>query len=212
MKSTRKSIVVMAVVLAVVFAVSSMAMARGCGRGLNRNCPVQGFEGQESRGTGFDCPRFGGMGFDGPSLRAVMDLNLSDSQRDQAIQIMETFQIDRIKTRGTMIKERDNLRTVLQADEFDEAKAREAFQKMSSIRENMLISKTKMMNEMKKILTPDQIKMLDERKAGRFGGEKGKRRMGQREAPGCIDQSKAAGSVDQNELTLNECSKDCSRW
>ena len=125
---------------------------------------------------------------------------------------METFQIDRIKTRGTMIKERDNLKTVLQADEFDEAKAREAFQKISSIRENMFISKTKMMNEMKKILTPDQIKMLDERKPGKSDRMKGKRRMGQREAPGCIDQSKAAGSVDQNELTLNECSKDCSRW
>ncbi|MBN2539036.1 MAG: Spy/CpxP family protein refolding chaperone, partial [Deltaproteobacteria bacterium] len=121
-------------------------------------------------------------------------------------------QIDRIKTRGTMIKERDNLKTILQADEFDEAKAREAFQKMSSIRENMFISKTKMMNEMKKILTPDQIKMLDERKAGRSGWLKGKRRMDQREAPGCFDQSNFTGYVDQNKLTVNECSKDCSRW
>lgn len=96
-----------------------------------------------------------------------MDLNLSDSQRDQAIQITEKYQISRVKAMGILIKERDNLRAALKADEFNEETARQAFQKLSSIRENLFIERVKMMKEMKAILTPEQVKLWDERKAGR---------------------------------------------
>ncbi|TFG92244.1 MAG: periplasmic heavy metal sensor [Syntrophobacterales bacterium] len=158
MKSTRKSIVVMAVVLAVVFAVSSVALARGFGGCGGGSCAGPGF------GWG---PGSGGQGFGGPGLGAVMSLNLSDSQRDQAIKITETYQIDRIKARGELIKGRDNLNAALQADEFKEDDARQAFQKLSSIREDMFIGRTKMMAELKAILTPEQVELWDELNAGR---------------------------------------------
>jgi len=72
-----------------------------------------------------------------------MDLNLSDSQRDQVIKIMETHQIDRVKARGDLIKDRDNLRKALQADKVNEQGVRKAYKKLSSVREDMLISRTK---------------------------------------------------------------------
>ena len=109
-----------------------------------------------------------------------MELNLSDSQKDQALKIMEKYQNNRAEVRESLIKERDNLRTAIQADEFNEGNARKAFQKASSIREDMFIERAKMMTEMKKILTPDQIKVLNERKAERL--EKMKGRMDHRRA------------------------------
>jgi Spy/CpxP family protein refolding chaperone len=152
MKSTRKSIVVMAVVLAVVFAVSSVAIARGHGRSSEGYCAGQGLT---------------GSGPGGPGLGAVMDLNLSDSQRDQVIKIMETHQIDRVKARGDLIKGRDNLRKALQADKVNEQGVRKAYKKLSSVREDGLISRTKMTTEIKAVLTPEQVKLLDERTAER---------------------------------------------
>jgi len=164
MKSTRKSIVVMAVVLAVIFAVSSVALARGYGRG-NGDCAGQGFAGPGSKaciGPGERGPGFSG----GPGLGAIMGLDLSDSQRDQALKIIETHQIEMIKARGEMIKGRENLRKALQSDTFNEDKVRHAYKKMSSLREDRLVARAKAMTEIKKILTPEQAKQLDERKAG----------------------------------------------
>jgi Spy/CpxP family protein refolding chaperone len=161
MKSKRKSIVVMAVVLAVVFAVSSVALARGYGRGGGGYCAGQGFGGPGSAaciGSGS-----GGPGFGGPGPGAIMGLNLSDSQRDQALKIMETYQIERIKARGDLIKERENLRKALQAETVDEQDVRKAYKKLSLLKEDRLIARAKMITEMKAILTPEQSKLLDER-------------------------------------------------
>lgn len=151
MKSIQKNMVMMAVILAVVFALSSVALAHGYWRGGGGYCAGKGF---------------GGPGSGGPGLRGVLGLELSDSQRDQALKIMETYQIDRVKARGDMIKEHENLRKGLQGDAFDEKKVRQAYKKIASLREDQLVARAKMMNEMKAILTPEQVKLLDERAAG----------------------------------------------
>jgi len=166
----------MAVILAVVFAVSSMALARGYGRGGGGYCAGQGFGGPGSAA----CigPGSGGPGFGGPGPGAIMGLNLSDSQRDQALKIMETYQIERIKTRGESIKENDNLRKALQADKVNEQDVRKAYKKLSSIQEDTLIARAKMMTEMKAILTPEQAKLLDERTEERSDGLESQRGYG----------------------------------
>ena len=148
-----RTIVIAAFVLAIVFAVSSVAMARGFGKSDKNYRSGQG-------------------------LRIVMELNLSDSQRDQAIKIMETHQIDRVKARGDLIKDRDNLRKALQADKVNEQGVRKAYKKLSSVREDRLIARTKMMTEMKAILTPEQVKLLDERTAERSDRMKSQRGYG----------------------------------
>ena len=147
MKSARKSIVVLSVVLAVVFALSSSALARGYGKG-GGGC----WSGQGPAGTQF-------------GLRGVMGLDLSDTQRDQAIKIRENHQINRIKAQGDLLKAHDALSKALQADTIDEKAVRDAYKKVSSLREDRIVARAKMANEMKAILTPEQIKVLDERAA-----------------------------------------------
>jgi len=147
MKSAQKSMVVMAVILAVVFALSSSALARGYGKG-GGGC----WAGQGPAGTQF-------------GMRGVMGLDLSDAQRDQAIKIRETHQIDRIKTQGDFLKAHDALSKALQGDTVDEKAVRNAYKKVSSLREDRIVARAKMANEMKAILTPEQIKVLDERAA-----------------------------------------------
>lgn len=157
MKSTRKSIVAAAVILAVVFAVSSVALARGYWREGGGYCSGQGFGG----------PEFGGPGSMGTRFGLMQDLNLSDEQRDQALKITESHQIEMIKARGDLIKAHDTLRDALQADTLNEEKVRQAYKKLSSLREDRLVARAKMMSELKAILTPEQVKLLDERTADR---------------------------------------------
>ena len=164
-----RTIVIAAFVLAIVFAVSSVAMARGFGKSDKGYHSRQGLMG----------------------LRTVMELNLSDSQKDQALKIMEKYQNNRAEVRESLIKERDSLRTAIQADEFNEGNTREVFQKASSIREDMFIERAKMMTEMKKILTPDQIKVLNERKAERL--------------------EKMKGHMDHRRAMVDKWSRDCLR-
>ncbi|MEA2014615.1 MAG: Spy/CpxP family protein refolding chaperone [Thermodesulfobacteriota bacterium] len=138
-----RTLVMAAVVLAVVFVVSSMAIARGHGRSAKGH-------------------------FDGPvGLGAVMALNLSDSQKDKAIKIEEEYKISRIKARGELMKKYDDLRVALQADKINEHNIRKTYKKLSLTREDMLIAQAKMMTEMKSILTPEQLKLWDERKIER---------------------------------------------
>ena len=151
MRSTRKGIVVMAVLLAVVFALSSVAVAKGYGRSGKGHCTRQ------------ECAD---RGFGEHNLGAVMRLDLSDSQREQVLKIMEDHQIEMIKANRQLITGRKALREALQGDTFNEAKVRQAYKEMSSLREDRLVARSQAMNEIKAVLTPEQIKHLEERKAG----------------------------------------------
>ncbi len=181
MKSTRKGIVVMAIVLAVVFAGTSVVVARGFGGCGGGSCAGPGYgwgPGSGGPGSGGG-PRSGGLG-----LGAIMGLKLSDSQRDQALKIMENHQIDGIKARGEMIKGRENLREALQADKVNEEGVRTAYKKLSSLREDRLIARAKAMTEIKAILTPEQAKLLEEGAAEQSDGPRSQRGYGRPYAGG----------------------------
>lgn len=159
MKSIQKNIVMMAVILAVLFAFSSVVLAHGYWRGGGGYYAGKGFGGPGSGAC------FGPLS-GGPGLRGLPGLELSDSQRDQALKIMETYQIERVKARGELLKAHDTLRKAMHADTVNEQAVRDAYKKVSSLREDRLVARTKMMNEMRAILTPEQVKLLDERAAG----------------------------------------------
>ncbi len=179
MKARGKKILVIAVVMAVLFSVLSVAMARGPARGGGGCGFLMGLD----RGG----PGFGG----GPGWGAFMDIDLSDSQKDQAIKIMQAYQIDRIKSSGDLIKAEDGLREALEAETVNEQNIRKAYAKRSLIQENLLVSQAKTMAEMKKILTPEQTKMLEER-------EERSDRDSHRKGDGRYSDGKMSG--------------DCPRW
>ena len=144
MKS-RKKLFVVGIVVTMVFAGAMAAMAGDfpCRRGK---------------------PGFG-HGFLG--LKAMLELKLSESQQTQVLGIIGKYE-DEMKNKRDSIREaRKNLMTAMHAEVFDEGKVRTAFKKLSSIREESIVSRGKMMSELKAVLTPEQMALLKERKAQR---------------------------------------------
>ena len=68
---------------------------------------------------------------------------------------------------GRMIEARKKLAAVLKAEPFDEKDARNAFQEVSEVKEDLFVLRAKMMSEMKGVLSPEQLQRLQERKAQR---------------------------------------------
>ena len=56
---------------------------------------------------------------------------------------------------------------VLGAEQFNEENARKAFREASGVREDLFVLRARMLSEMKAVLTPQQVQMLQERKAER---------------------------------------------
>jgi Spy/CpxP family protein refolding chaperone len=116
-------------------------------------------------GPGFSNGRHGGP-LD--RLQTMLALKLTDVQQERMSSIIASYQ-DQRKNLWTQMREaRQNIREVLNATSFDETKARDAYRSASVIREEMFISRAKMMAELKSVLTPDQISQLKERRAWKF--------------------------------------------
>jgi Spy/CpxP family protein refolding chaperone len=105
-------------------------------------------------------------------LKALLEIKLSDNQRTQLINIINKYDEQREGLRNRMIEARKNLWGVLKAPNFDEEKARNAFREVSAVREDLFVLRAKMMSEMKSLLTPEQLQLLQERKAQRYEKKK----------------------------------------
>lgn len=110
--------------------------------------------------------RHGGAGIDG--LKALLELNLTEDQRVQLVTILNKYEQQREDLRHDAMGAGLNVAKVLRAESFDEERARKAFREASSVREEMFVMRAKMMSEIKTVLTPEQFKLLQEkRKQGR---------------------------------------------
>ena len=102
-------------------------------------------------------------------LKAFLELKLSDSQQAEMGNIITKYQDQTESLRNRIIGSRKNLATVLRAEQFNEEEARKAFREASAVREDMFVLRARMMTEMKAVLTPEQLELLEERKAQRLG-------------------------------------------
>ncbi len=94
-------------------------------------------------------------------LRALMELDLTDAQKVEVADIIEKYR-DEEKEIVTQLKDaRENLKNVVQADLFNEQDVRQAFQQMSPKIEDMTVLRAKFMNELKKVLTPEQLEKME---------------------------------------------------
>jgi Spy/CpxP family protein refolding chaperone len=109
-----------------------------------------------------------GMGAGVDGLKALLELKLSENQRAQLINIISKYDDQREGFRNRMVEARKNLWGVIKAAEFNEENARKAFQEESAVREDMFVLRAKMMSEMKSVLSPEQLQLLQERKAQRY--------------------------------------------
>jgi Spy/CpxP family protein refolding chaperone len=117
---------------------------------------------------------FGGMdhrhwrepGFAG--LKTFLKLDLTHAQRSQLSNIIDSHQAERRNAAHNFFEARRNLFKAMNSEKFDEVNLRKAFKDLSSIKEDSFVLGARMRAEMKAVLTPEQISLLQKRQRGHF--------------------------------------------
>jgi Spy/CpxP family protein refolding chaperone len=148
-----KKVLVVGIILTMVFAGALAAMA---GDFPSRHC-------RHSMGHGL----FG--------LKAMLELKLSESQQTEMLDIIGKYENEMKNNRDSIRQARKNLMAAMHAEALNEEQLRTAFKQLSLIREESIVSRAKMMTELKAVLTPEQMALLKERKTQRM--EWGKARL-----------------------------------
>jgi len=107
-------------------------------------------------------------------LKTLIQLNLSDSQKSRILSIIEKYENDIQSARKNLWEARHNIRTILTAEELNENDLRNAFRQAAPIKEELLVMRAKMMAEMKTVLTPEQLQLLEERKVEKIEEMRGR--------------------------------------
>jgi Spy/CpxP family protein refolding chaperone len=111
-------------------------------------------------------------------LKTIIQLDLSDSQKLKIMSILEKYENERESLKESLGEERQSLVKLLKADQFNEDEIRSALRRAAPIREELLVMRMKMVVELKRVLTPEQLQLLGQRKAHRI--ERLKARIGPR--------------------------------
>jgi hypothetical protein len=109
----------------------------------------------------FEAPR---VGFSGGLLTAVMQLGLSDAQEHEAAIVLERCREDGWSNLENLQEALDALRDALYGNGSDEAEVRLAFRAVADAGEEMALFVARTAKELKRILTPAQLEMLEARK------------------------------------------------
>jgi Spy/CpxP family protein refolding chaperone len=110
----------------------------------------------------------GAMGSRIFGLKTLIELNLSDSQKSQVLNIIDTYEKDMEIARNNLREARHHIRTILKAGELNEKDLRNACRQAAPIKEDLLVMGAKMKAELKAVLTTEQLQLLEERKAQRI--------------------------------------------
>jgi Spy/CpxP family protein refolding chaperone len=108
------------------------------------------------------------MGPEFRSLKTIIRLDLSDSQKLKIMSIIEKYENERESLKKSLREARRDLARVLETEKPDEDQIRSALHRAAPIREELLVMRVKMMAELKTVLTPEQLQLLEERKAHRI--------------------------------------------
>jgi Spy/CpxP family protein refolding chaperone len=100
-------------------------------------------------------------------LKALLELKLTDEQQGQVLNIINKYEDQRAGLRSRMAKAGKDVAAALRAGTFNEENARKAFREASAVREDIFILRARMMSELKAVLTPEQVQLLQERRSQR---------------------------------------------
>lgn len=138
--------------LAMIFTLGSQAMA-GRGGGW-KNCDGNmGFHGRHGG-------KHGGYGMMG--LGFLRDANLTEDQMQQVVGIVKNYATDLNAKRDAVRTARQDMMKTLMADDADEAAVRKAHAKAATAGEAMMVLRFKMVSDIKKILTAEQLAAVKE--------------------------------------------------
>jgi Spy/CpxP family protein refolding chaperone len=98
-------------------------------------------------------------------LEKLLELNLSESQQNELLAILHKYEHEMEGIRDRSIAASKKLAIVIHAEEFDENELRKAFREASSLKEELVVLRARMIAELKKVLTEEQKLHLNDRKA-----------------------------------------------
>jgi len=112
-------------------------------------------------------PGFGPAHGRGFGIRFLfLELDLSNEQKATILNVLETYEDDILDTMGRVVTVRKAFETRIKAEGFDETLVRQAYQKeMSLALEDAAVVRVKIWSAVRNILTEDQIKQLEEKRA-----------------------------------------------
>jgi Spy/CpxP family protein refolding chaperone len=112
-----------------------------------------------------------GFGLRGGFLKAIIQLNLSDAQKHEAALILMKYREEGLAKLHDLREATKVFREVSDAIGSDGNVVREAFKPVAAAGEEMAVFKAKVVTELKGLLTPEQLKIVQE-----FKGEMADRR------------------------------------
>ena len=95
-------------------------------------------------------------------IRVLMQLDLSQDQKQTIYDILQKHQDEQQATRLSIKKHRQELTDLASDGNFDEDKARQAFQKSVPVMEEAFILRARIKSEIIAVLTPEQLEELQE--------------------------------------------------
>jgi len=118
----------------------------------------------------------GPPGMMGPDLRGLKTIIQLDLLK--IMSIIEKYDNERARLKESLREARKNLTRVMQTEQADENQIRSALRRAAPIKEELFVMRVKMVAELKTVLTPEQLQLLEKRKAHRT--ERLKARIGPR--------------------------------
>ena len=106
-----------------------------------------------------------GRGMRGAIFHALIELDLSDSQKHELALILEEEREGLRATHEDFREAMVMLGEAVHAYEGDESAIREAFGAVAEIGEEMAVEMAKLLSGVERILTPEQLQTLEERRA-----------------------------------------------
>jgi Spy/CpxP family protein refolding chaperone len=108
------------------------------------------------------------------TLKTLMELDLSDSQKTRILSLIQEYERDREALEEELVEARHALANAMRAEVMDEDEIRSAFRQVSEVREELLLLGARTRAKLETILTSEQRQLLEERRAERM--EKRQRR------------------------------------
>ena len=106
-----------------------------------------------------------GGGFGG--LKMLMQLDLSDAQKARIRDMLPAYRTAKDARQDSLRAMRQQMRSLVEAERFDEDAVRRAFREMAPLMEDMAVLKAQFMHDLKAMLTAEQIARVKAKHARR---------------------------------------------
>lgn len=103
----------------------------------------------------------------GGELGMLMQLDLTDEQKAQIREMLPAYRDKKEGLRTALHAKRQEMRTLMEAESFDEKAVRQKFREMAPLMEDMAVLRGRVRHDIKAVLTPEQVAAIQDRRPNR---------------------------------------------